>query len=379
MNILACEDFAHADTARASGAPELAVIVPTYCEVENVPRLLAALAHALNGVRYEVIFVDDDSTDGTVQAIRAIAQSDGRVRAIRRVGRRGLSGAVIEGMLSTSAEFIAVMDCDLQHDEALLKDMLGAVRGGADMAIATRYMDGGSAAQGFAAGRERASRLATWLAEPLLKQPVSDPMSGFFMLRRTLAEEVAPRLSTAGFKVLLDIIASHPKALDIVEIPYVFRERAAGASKLDGRIVADFVGLVVAKLLGDAISTRFVMFAIVGLSGLIVHISVLKAALWSGLATFAPAQLFASTVAMTWNFLLNNQLTYADRRLKGWAALRGFISFALVCSIGILANVGVSELIYTHDPDWLIAGVAGALMAAVFNYAVTAAVTWRDT
>lgn len=357
--------------------PELAIIIPTYCEADNIGPVVQAIASALGDLPFEVVFVDDDSPDGTTRKIRQLAQEDTRLRAIRRVGRRGLAGAVLEGMLSTSARYIAVMDCDLQHDERLLVRLLETLRQGADLAIATRYMLGGNADSGLDVARARGSRLATWLSNLILKQPVRDPMSGFFLLHRSLCDELAPRLSTSGFKVLLDILASSERPLRIAEVPYEFRQRSNGASKLDARVVADFLGLLISKGLKDSVSPRFVMFALVGASGLLVHIAALKTLVAFALP-FSGAQLAASYTAMLSNFLLNNELTYGDRRLRGWAALRGFVSFALVCSIGTVANVGVATLIYGENTDWFLAGLAGAVMAAVFNYAMTSALIWRN-
>lgn len=357
-------------------APELAIVIPTYNEYDNVEAVLRAIEGVLGREEYEVIFVDDDSPDGTISRIREIASYNRRVRGIRRVGRRGLAGAVVEGMLATSAPFIAVMDCDLQHDEMLLLRMLENLRAGNDIAIATRYMPGGRADQGLTRSRESGSRVANWLAGTLLKQPVRDPMSGFFMLRRSICESVAPDLSSAGFKVLLDILASYPRPLKICELPYDFKPRMNGTSKLDGRIVSDFLGLLVSKWTRNLVSPRFLMFGLVGAGGLLVHLAALR-----GLhpyLSFAIAQLAASYVAMLSNFILNNMLTYNDRRLRGWQAVRGFISFALVCSVGTVANVGVAKLIYAENADWLFAGVAGALMAAVFNYAMTSVLIWRS-
>lgn len=357
-------------------APELAIVIPTYNEYDNVEAVLRAIEGVLGREEYEVIFVDDDSPDGTISRIREIASYNRRVRGIRRVGRRGLAGAVVEGMLATSAPFIAVMDCDLQHDETLLLRMLENLRAGNDIAIATRYMPGGRADQGLTRSRESGSRVANWLAGTLLKQPVRDPMSGFFMLGRSICESVAPDLSSAGFKVLLDILASYPRPLKICELPYDFKPRMNGTSKLDGRIVSDFLGLLVSKWTRNLVSPRFLMFGLVGAGGLLVHLAALR-----GLhpyLSFAIAQLAASYVAMLSNFILNNMLTYNDRRLRGWQAVRGFISFALVCSVGTVANVGVAKLIYAENADWLFAGVAGALMAAVFNYAMTSVLIWRS-
>lgn len=357
--------------------PELSVIVPTLNEAENIPVLYQALCDSLTGIDWEMIVVDDDSSDGTVPAARALAARDHRVRCLHRVGRRGLAGAVIEGFLSSSAFAVAVIDADLQHDERLLPRMLAALRDGSDIAIGSRHVSGGSAADGFSRWRRMVSGFATEATRRLLGVRVSDPMSGFFAVRRTTAETIAPYLSTQGFKVLLDLLVSAREPLKIAELAYDFRPRHRGQSKLDAGVAMDFLGLLVAKASGDRISSRFLAFALVGLSGLAVHLAVLNVAMkYSGL-TFDAAQVLAACFAMVWNFAINNIFTYGDRRLHGLAWLWGLVSFCAVCSIGTIANVGVASWVYGNDPDWWIAGAAGAIMGAVFNYAVTASVTWR--
>lgn len=359
------------------GPPELSVIVPTLNEAQNVPIMVERLAQALAGVRWEVIFVDDNSRDGTTAAVRRIAQADPRVRCLRRIGRRGLSGACIEGMLASSAAVVAVVDGDLQHDETQLPRMLESLRQGADLVVGTRFAAGGTAESGFSRVRHWGSQVATGTARRLLGVRLSDPMSGFFMMRRDLFDALAPRLSTFGFKVLLDIVASSPQPLKIVELPFEFRARRHGQSKLDSLVVLEYLGLVLAKLSGDWVSIRFLLFALIGATGLFVHLAALQQALSFGLS-FDWAQTVAAFVAMTSNFFLNNQLTYRDRRLHGLAALRGLVTFYAVCSVGTIANVGVANWVYGTRPSWWLAGTAGALMGVVFNYAASSALTWRQ-
>src|SRR5215469_631483 len=364
---------------RAAGrpAPELTVVVPTFNERANVPLLVARLQRTLDGIDWEVVFVDDNSPDGSAAAARALGEADARVRCIRRIGRRGLAGACLEGMLASQARFVAVMDADLQHDETLLAGMLERLRrGDIDLAVASRYVGAGSA-EGLAGRRASYSRWSTGLARRLLAVDLTDPMSGFFMLRRTAVEELAPALSSQGFKILLDIVATARGALRIVELPYVFRERLHGESKLDARIVLDFFALVLAKLTGDAISLRFLMFCFVGLTGVFVHMAALAVALVPGGLGFGTAQTAATIAAIAWNFALNNALTYRDQRLAGWSFITGLVRFALICAVGAISNVGAATWIYDHNPRWWIAGLGGALMGAVWNYVVSAAFVWR--
>jgi dolichol-phosphate mannosyltransferase len=359
-------------------APELSVVVPTFKERANVPLLVEKLARTLTGVDWEVIFVDDNSPDGTAAAARAIGATDGRVRCIRRIGRRGLAGACIEGMLASQARFVAVMDADLQHDERLLTGMLEKLRGDTDLAVASRYVAGGSAAGLSSAGREHASRLSTVLAQRLLGVSLSDPMSGFFMIRRERFEELAPQLTTQGFKILLDIAATARGSLRIAELPFVFGERQHGESKLDTRVALDFIALIIAKLTNDAVSFRFLLFCLVGLTGIAIHMATLQFALGVMALGFGAAQTVATVAAITWNFVLNNMFTYRDQRLAGRQFLTGLIRFQLICAVGAISNVGIASVIYELDPDWWVAGLGGALMGAVWNYVVSAAFVWRQ-
>ena len=352
-------------------------MVPTFNERTNVPLLVARLQRTLDGVDWEVIFVDDNSPDGTAAAVRALGEPDARVRCIRRIGRRGLAGACLEGMLASQARFVAVMDADLQHDETLLAAMLTRLRpGDVDLAVASRYVGAGSAA-GLAGRRASYSRWSAVLARRLLRVELSDPMSGFFMLRRTAIEELAPALSSQGFKILLDIVASARGTLRIAELPYVFRERQHGESKLDARTVLDFFALLLGKLSNDTVSFRFLMYCLVGLTGVGIHMSALAVAVdLAGLA-FGPAQVAATLTAIVWNFVLNNAVTYRDQRLAGWIFAAGLARFAVICAVGAISNVGVATWVYGHHPRWWIAGLAGALMGAAWNYLVSAAFVWR--
>jgi dolichol-phosphate mannosyltransferase len=353
---------------------ELSVVIPTFKERGNVAELVRRLDASLQGIAWEAIFVDDNSPDGTAAAVKEIAASDPRVRCLRRVGRRGLAGACIEGMLSSAASYVAVIDADLQHDEKILPAMLARLRSGeADLVAATRYGTGGSAAS-FSEKRGAISQLATRLTHRLVGTKLSDPMSGFFMMRRDRFDEIAPRLSPAGFKILLDIAAG--SKLRIAEQPYSFGERFEGESKFNIQIGVEFLGLLLAKMTGDLVDPRFIFFALVGSIGLVVHLAVL----FAGLALMEPfraAQIIATFVAMTSNFLLNNELTYRDRRLKGWGMLRGFVLFCLIASVGVLANVDLASWLYVERPIWWVAGAVGAVMSVLWNYAMSTLFVWR--
>jgi dolichol-phosphate mannosyltransferase len=359
-------------------SPELSVIVPTLNERSNVPLVVKCLTDTLEGLNWEVVFVDDDSADGTVEVARGLARVDQHVRCMRRIGRRGLAGAGIEGILASSAYAVAVLDGDLQHDETLLPQMLACLRAGADLVVGTRFAQGGTATDGLSGVRQWASRMAAAAARLITGVRLSDPMSGFFMIRRETFEALAPRLSTQGFKLLLDILASSPQRLELVELPYRFRARQHGQSKLSSLVVLEYLGLLLAKISGDRLSIRFVIFALVGASGLVAHLVALNVLLSIFDMSFAWGQTLAAFAAMTWNFFLNNLLTYRDYRLQGLAMLNGLLSFYVVCSVGAIANIGVANWVYGGQPTWWIAGTAGALMGAVFNYAASSSLTWHQ-
>jgi dolichol-phosphate mannosyltransferase len=357
--------------------PELSVIVPTFNESENIPVLVERLRAALDGIAWEMIVVDDDSPDGTAAVARKIGESDIRVRCLRRVGRRGLSGACLEGMLASQARFAAVIDADLQHDEKLLKPMLMKMRDGAtDVVIGTRYAEGGSTGD-FSSGRKWISVTATRVANLVVGRKLSDPLSGFFMLRRDVVEAIAPKLSTQGFKILLDIVSTAGKSLRIAELPYTFGARFQGASKLDTRVALDYAGLLLAKATGNLLSLRFIFFCLVGLAGIVVHFAVL----WLGLRliglSFEWAQTLAITVAIANNFALNNAITYRDQRLTGVDYLIGLLLFYVISSIGAISNLSVGTWLFGHEQTWWLAGLGGAAMSVVWNYAVSSMIIWR--
>jgi dolichol-phosphate mannosyltransferase len=353
--------------------------VPTRNEYDNVRPVYDVLCQVLHGTDWEVIFVDDDSTDGTAEVVGQLARSDRRVRCIQRIGRRGLASACVEGILASSASYVAVMDADLQHDEQLLPRMLETLinEPHVDAVVGSRYVEHGSIGT-WARQRAFLSSLATRIARSVLQVPIADPMSGFFMVRRGAFQGSVRRLSSIGFKILLDFLASSPRPLQVKEIPYHFRERHSGESKLDALIGWEYLMLLADKVIGHIVPIRFFVFALIGGLGLVVHLAVLWFCLNPMRLTFELSQTAATGIAIIGNFSLNNSLTYHDRRLTGWRFVRGLLSFALICSFGAIANVGIATLLFTQQHlIWWVAGIAGAAMSAVWNYAVTSAITWR--
>ena len=358
-------------------APLLSVVVPCYNEVENIEELIRRLAKTLQGISWEVIFVDDDSPDNTSQKVADLAFQDTRIRLIHRIGRRGLSSACVEGMLSSSAPYLAVMDADLQHDETLLPDMMTALRSQQlDIVVGSRYVDGGGVGC-WDTKRAAYSRFATQISRYFTQTELTDPMSGFFMIQRDALMQRVHRLSGVGFKILLDLFASSSTPMRFLELPYTFKERHAGESKLDNRAFLEFGMLLLDKWIGHLLPVRFVAFILVGGVGLLVHFLVLLLLFRLTGNSFMLGQTVATLVAMTTNYLLNNFFTYNDVQLKGWKLLTGWFSFTLVCGIGAAANVGISSLLFQRQTNWILSALAGIAISSVWNYAVTAVYTWR--
>jgi dolichol-phosphate mannosyltransferase len=358
--------------------PELSIIVPTFNEIANVRPLVEELSRILLNIDWEVIFVDDDSPDQTASSVRQLATLNRRVRCVQRIGRRGLASACIEGILSSTAPFVAIMDGDLQHDPRLIPKMLNILTSSdTEIVVGSRYIDGGSIGS-LNGSRALISRFATSLGKPFVPRELKDPMSGFFMLRRSLFEDVLRDLSGLGFKILMDIFASANRPVRFHEIPFKFRIRHSGDSKLDSQVAWEYLMLLLDKAVGQYIPVRFIVFSAIGALGLCVHMLVLTMAHYVARLDFVIGQTTATVAAMTFNYSLNNVLTYRDRRRRGRRWVTGLLSFMAACSVGALANVGVATYLFSQqEPEWVLAGIAGVLTGAVWNYAVTSAYTWN--
>ncbi|MCJ2188530.1 glycosyltransferase [Novosphingobium beihaiensis] len=375
----------------ASRPLELAVVLPTYNERKNVATMVERLDKALKGIAWEAIFVDDNSPDGTSDEARELSLSDPRVRCIQRIGRRGLASAAIEGMCSTAAPVVAVMDADHQHDPELLPQMLKAVTSGEyDLAYASRFAEGASTEAWGRPDRVKASGLANRIANKVTGVELTDPMSGFFMLPTRILRADAHRLSGVGFKILLDILATVERPLRVKEFPLHFAARAEGESKLDQTVVFEFLVGLYDKWLGRIIPTRFALFGTVGAMGVVVQF----AALWlmlsvilgerfvyghweTGRMTFITANTVAAAVSMTFNFVLNNELTYSDKRLRGFGPLmRGWAQFGVTCSLGLLTNVGAAAVLKSMGIHDVLAVITGIVLGAVWNFALSSKFVW---
>ena len=364
------------EAARAGNRLDLAVVLPTFNERENVPLVLAELSQHLQGVAWEAIFVDDDSPDGTADVVAACAAEWPNVRLIHRVGRRGLASACIEGMMATQAPVVAVMDADLQHDTSVLPQMLSRLRRESlDVVVATRNAGGGSMGE-FTRGRVLLSRCGQKISHAVCRCPLSDPMSGYFLLRREFLLEVVRDLQGEGFKILVDLLASARRPVRVGEVGYTFSARQHGESKLDIVVGIEYLFMVANKLLGNVLPPRMALYLLVGGCGLLVHLVTLLTLMRWRHMHFVEAQFFATTLAMVANFFLNNQVTFRDRKLKGARLLPGLAMFVLACSFGAWSNVVLSRALWQSNVEWYLAGLSGIVLGSVWNLSVSSVVTW---
>ncbi|MBP9854310.1 MAG: glycosyltransferase family 2 protein [Candidatus Omnitrophica bacterium] len=358
--------------------PELAIIIPTFNEKNNIQPLLEKLNSALYGINWEVIYVDDDSKDGTADTVREISKKDSRVKCIQRIGRRGLASACIEGMLVTAAPYLAVMDADLQHDETKLIQMLDILKKEElDVVVGSRYVKDGETGD-FSKERLVMSRFATSIGHLVTHAELKDPMSGFFMITRNFFNKTVRRLTGKGFKILLDLFASSPDPVRFKEIPFKFRTRLTGESKLSTIVLWEYLLLIVDKLIGKIIPVKFILFVMVGACGAVLHILTLGVAFKILDLSFMYAQVAATIIAMTVNFMINNMFTYRDRKLRGDRLIWGLLSFYLACSIGAFVNIRIASFLYSRGVDWWGSGLLGAVVGSVWNYAITKTYTWDN-
>ena len=371
-------------------APELSLIICTLNEGAAIRSVITEVSDTLAHIPHEIIVVDDNSSDNTGAEVLAVAATRPYVRLHVRTDERGLSSAAIRGWDLARGRYLAVMDGDGQHDPKAILAMAEMIRkGDKDLVCVSRYLGGTDT--GLSWFRDLGSKAATAVTGMVLKVPLTDPLSGCFMMTRQYYESARPRLAGVGFKILVDIAASAKIKPRFGEVKAALRERQGGQSKLDLRVVADLGALLVEKATGGLLPARFVLFAGVGATGVIVYLAILWLAhhlLHTGLSIpiyrfqFRPDDFLSYGVAiwvsMTWNFFVNNTITFRDKRLKGWGVLGGLISFYVACSLGAFLSLALSvfmkEKLHIH---YMLAGAIAVLLSSVWNYWASTKLSWR--
>ncbi len=360
--------------------PVVSIVIPTYNEKDNISQILEVLRKSLKGIEHEIVFVDDNSPDGTSFEIKKFIKNSSKIHLIQRVGRRGLSGAIIEGIFAAKSELVGVMDCDLQHDETKLKDMLDLFSNDAslDIVIGSRFTENGEiSSNAFSMVRKLGSKITTFAIKKLLRIKSSDPLSGFFMVKKETFLKKSDKLQTQGFKVLADFLATCGTSIETREIGYSFKNRVSGESKMSFITALELIGLVLSQILNGRVSLRFILFCMVGLSGILVQLIVTGFTMLL-INQFPTSQTFGIIAAMTSNYFLNNIITFQERKLKSLDLIRGLFSFYLICSLGAFANIAIATFVFDISSNWIISSFIGACFGAVWNFTLTSVFTWKS-
>lgn len=370
----------------------LTVVLPTYNESKNIPILIERLTKVLAKIDYEILVVDDNSPDRTYEVVDQIGAKNPRVRCIRRIHERGLSSAVMTGMASSSAKYYAVMDADLQHDEAILPGLLKAVnQEGFDLAVGSRAAEDGSFGE-FSRLRRFISWTATMLAKMLLPVNVKDPMSGYFMVSREVFQQAEEKINPLGFKILLEFLGRVP-GLRVKEVGYTFRNRVHGETKLSGSVIRNYIVALMDLRFGHLVSPIFILYCLVGASGIIVYMLTVALGdalgmplirdVWPAPFNALPSSwLLGFGLSVTNNYVWNNYITFHERRHKSLALVSGFATFFLISLIGLLIQTSVSYLLAATGLFAAHAGsginrAIGITVAVITNYYLNLNFTWR--
>ena len=376
--------------------PVVSVVTPTYNEAENVPLLIARLHDALEGVSHEIIVADDDSPDRTWAVAEEIAAKDPTVTVMRRFHDPGLSASVLDGMSVARGEVLAVIDADLQHDETVLPRMVELVRSGeADVCVGSRSTVGGGYGD-WAASRRLVSWVATLIARLLLRVPVSDPMSGFFVVSRRAYEDTAARLNPQGFKILLEFVGRN-RDLRVHEVGYEFANRVHGETKLNRSVIRSYLLGVAELRVGRQINPQFVLYVLVGLVGLAVNSAaftfaealgfpLIDTGLNEALDPIASSFLFSVQISIFVLFVMNNEFTFWEQRYRGWKLVPAFAVYEVMSLVGTgvhvavftsLQNTGFLLSVFGSGPTRVIHNLMGYVVALVVNWFLNTTYLWR--
>jgi dolichol-phosphate mannosyltransferase len=366
---------------------DLSLVLPTYNEAKNIAAIIEQLIPVLDDIghlQYEIIVVDDDSPDRTWEKALTLAEKYPQVRVIRRQGERGLSTAVIRGWQAAQGRFLGVMDADLQHPPEVAANVAKEMIRGADLAIASRHVEGGGVSDWSLVRRiiSRGAQMIGFMLLPEVIGRISDPMSGFFMIRRTAI--VGRKLSPLGYKILVEVLGRGEVGW-ISEVPYTFRERVEGASKLTNRIYFEYFQHLLRLRLFLLHQSKFVRFCVVGCTGVIIDMSLLyvfsdpKMLHWG----LTRSKILAAEAALLNNFIWNDLWTFgAVSRHQNTMGqrIKRFLKFNAICSLGIFFNVVILNIEFNWlHMDRYIANLVAIGLVTLWNYKSNKEFSWRVT
>ena len=360
----------------------ISVIIPTYNEYKNLPKLLDQLLNLETIFEKEIIIVDDNSSDGTQNLARSYSQNDRRIRLISRLGRSGLSSAIKEGCLCASGDLIVIMDADGQHEpNSIINGLEKFNNKNIDIIIGSRFLEE-SIIKGLSSKRESGSSIANFLARITLHsgyKKLTDYMTGFILLKRNSCIKYIEKIDVNGFKFLYELLSLSKGKLTVIEIPLVFGFREFGQSKLDLAVIWDFLISLIHNFFGRIIPRRAFSFALVGLIGVFVQMFVIYFLLAVTDFDFEKILPVGVILAATSNYIINNILTFRSNKLSGKNFYFGLFKFLLVASLPIIANIGVANLFYNQlSSNTFFAQIAGILVVFIWNYAASSRVVWNN-
>ena len=360
----------------------ISVIIPTYNEYKNLPKLLDQLLNLETIFEKEIIIVDDNSSDGTQNLARSYSQNDRRIRLISRLGRSGLSSAIKEGCLCASGDLIVIMDADGQHEpNSIINGLEKFNNKNIDIIIGSRFLEE-SIIKGLSSKRESGSSIANFLARITLHsgyKKLTDYMTGFILLKRNSCIKYIEKIDVNGFKFLYELLSLSKGKLKVIEIPLVFGFREFGKSKLDLAVIWDFLISLIHNFFGRIIPRRAFSFALVGLIGVFVQMFAIYFLLAVTDFDFEKILPVGVILAATSNYIINNILTFRSNKLSGKNFYFGLFKFLLVASLPIIANIGVANLFYNQlSTNTFFAQIAGILVVFIWNYAASSRVVWNN-
>jgi len=356
---------------------DLSVILPTYNEKENIILILDKIRKVLKDVSYQIIVVDDNSPDGTWEIAQHYAKKHSNIQVIRRLNMKGLSSAILEGFGSSNSKWMVVMDADLQHDEKILVDFVKAFEDGFEIVVGSRKTAGGSIGE-WNFLRRVISWVATRMAFFIIKNNVSDPMSGFFGIQKEIFENSIDKINPRGFKLLLELLAHNPH-VKTHEIGFTFNKRQYGKSKLSTNVIFDYLAALYDLSLGKYLPLRFIKYSIIGFIGLLVY----QATIWIGLNLLQVSKYYSLALgieaAILSNYFFNNFWTFKDYRHRSIHIISGLFSYHLISIAGVIINYSSSVLLIDRFAvNIYVASIIGAVLSTLWNYRMNFQITWKN-
>ena len=356
----------------------ISILIPTYNEALNIKILIDRISHCLKKIDWEIIFVDDNSPDKTSEKIEYFTKTQSNIKVVNRLNERGLAGAVITGLKYCKFQNIIVMDADLQHDPIYIPKLIKRIeKDDATIVIASRYFQS-STIEDFHFMRKIVSKLTIKIFNMFSYKKLTDPMSGFFIIKKDFFINLSKQLSKDGYKILADIILNGPKTITVSEISLGFKKRNAGQSKMNLRVLWDFLLIIAYCVLKNYVPRKYLSYIFVGCLGLLTHLIFLYVFYKLLLINFLLSHILATFIAILINFTLNNVLTFYSKNLIGFRWLIGLVNYNIFCSYGLFISYSITKVLSDLNCYWFLAGIIGTFTASIWNFSISKFLVWKD-